>query len=167
MTERPRHGPEHILRGLSLPRRVGQLAAGLGGLVTATIVGLLWATEPGELPPRTRIAFAAVIGIGMTWAGFAGWALARRPLFAVDRVIGAWLAVAFSALMTLGMVTVALTRASAAGALSCGGICAALTVSSGTMLARSRAYGRWMLATRHDLEHQQPTQPGRIHHEPS
>jgi hypothetical protein len=80
MTERPRYGPDDIVRGLSLPRRVGHLVAGLGGLAAAAAIALLWATEPGELPLRTRIAFMAVIGIGLTWAGLAGWTLASRPL---------------------------------------------------------------------------------------
>src|SRR5690349_19341549 len=47
MTERPGYDPEHIVRGLSLPRRGGHLVAGLGGLTTVAVVGLLWATEPG------------------------------------------------------------------------------------------------------------------------
>jgi hypothetical protein len=155
MTERPRYGPEHIVRGLSLPRRVGHLVAGLGGLVTAAVVALLWVTEPGELPVRTRIAFAAMIGIGMTWAGFAGWALARRPLFAIDRVIAAWLAVTFSALTTLAMVTIALTRASTAGALACGALGTTLTLAASTTLARARTYRGTLLASRHELERQE------------
>ena len=155
MTERPGHGPEHIVRGLSLPRRVGHLMAGLGGLAMAVNVALLWATEPGALPVRTRIAFAAVIGIGMMWAGFAGWALARRPLFAIDRVIAGWLAVTFSALTTLGMVAIALTRAGTAAALACGGLGATLTVVAGAVLARARAYRRTLLARRHELEREE------------
>ncbi|MGB2572099.1 hypothetical protein ACPFP2_27180 [Micromonospora citrea] len=158
MTERPRYGPEHIVRGLSLPRRVAHLVAGLGGLTMAAAVGLLWATEPGVLPGRTRIAFAAVIGIGLTWAGFAGWALARRPLFAVDRVIAAWLAVTFSALAALGMVTIALSRATAAVVFACGGVGATLTVAAGTMLARARAHRRTLLARRDELERLQRDQ---------
>lgn len=152
MTERPGYGPEHIVRGLSLPRRVGHLVAGLGGLTTAAIVGLLWATEPGVLPVRTRLAFAAVIGIGLTWTGFAGWALARRPLFALDRVIAAWLAVTFSTLFALGMMTIAVSRAGTAVVLACGGVGATLTVAAGTMLARARAHRRTLLARRDELE---------------
>jgi len=155
MTERPSYGPEHILRGLSLPRCVGHLVAGLGGLAVAVVVGLLWATEPDDLPVRTRVAFAAVIGIGTMWAGFAGWALVRRPLFAVDRVIAAGLAVTFSALMTLGMVTIALTRAGTAAALACGGLGATSTVGAGTVLVRARAYRRTLLARRDELERQE------------
>ncbi|MET8322221.1 hypothetical protein [Micromonospora sp. NPDC005189] len=152
MTESPRYSPDDIVRGLSLPRRVGLLLAGLGGLAAAATIGLLWATEPGELPLRTRIAFTAMIGIGIAWAGFAGWALARRPLFAVDRVIAAWLAVTFSALTALGMVTVAVTRASTAGILAGGGLGVTLTVVASMMLARARAYRRALLARRHELE---------------
>jgi hypothetical protein len=166
MTERPGYGPEHIMRGLSLPRRVGHLVAGLGGLTTAAVVGLLWATEPGVLPVRTRIAFAAVIGIGVTWAGFAGWALARRPLFAVDRVIGAWLAVTFSSLIALGMVTIALSRASTAVVLACGGVGATLIAAAGTLVARARAHRRALLTRRDDLERLAPIQEGTHHERP-
>ncbi|MEV1329214.1 hypothetical protein AB0J20_06525 [Micromonospora costi] len=120
----------------------------------AMVVGLLWATEPNGLPVRTRIAFAAVIGIGLTWAGFAGWALARRPLFAVDRVIAAWLAVTFSALMTLGMTTIALARAGTPVVVACGGFGATLTVMASVILARARAYRRTLLARRHELGRQ-------------
>jgi len=78
MTERPGYSPDQIMRGLSLPRRVAHVTVGLGGLAAAATIGLLWATEPGDLPLRTRIAFTTLIAIGLAWAGFAGWALARR-----------------------------------------------------------------------------------------
>ena len=152
MTEHPGYGPEHIMRGLSLPRRVGYLVAGLGGLATAAVVVVLWTTEPGVLPLRTRIAFATVIGIGLTWAGFAGWALARRPLFAIDRVIASWLAVAFSALVALATVAIALSRAGTAVVLACGGVGATLTIAAGAMLARARAHRRTLLDRRDELQ---------------
>jgi hypothetical protein len=152
MTERPGYGPQHIVRGLSLPRRVAHLVAGFGGLTVASAVALLWATEPGVLPGRTRMAFAAVIGIGLTWAGFAGWAVTRRPLFALDRVIAAWLAVTFSTLTTLAMVPIALTRAGTPVVVACGAIGATLTVAAGAMLARARAHRRTLLALRDKLE---------------
>jgi hypothetical protein len=161
MTERPGYGPEHILRGLSLPRRVGHLLAGLGGLTMAALVGLLWATEPGTLPLRTRVAFAAMIGIGLTWAGFAGWALARRPLFAADRVIAAWLAVTFSALVALGMVTIALSRAGTAAVVASGGVGTTFTVGAAALLARARAHRRALLARRDELERLERDPPAR------
>lgn len=78
--------------------------------------------------------------------------MARRPLFALDRVIAGWLAVTFSALMTLGMVTVALTRASTAGVLAGGGLGVTLTAVASTTLARAYAYRRALLARRQQLE---------------
>src|SRR5688500_1004535 len=107
MTDQPGYPVEHILRGLTLPRRIGYAAAGLGGLAGATMIGTLWATEPTPLPARTQFAFAGLMAIGLAWAAFAAWALARRPLFAVDRVIAATLAVGFSLLTTVGAVGVA------------------------------------------------------------
>ena len=152
MTERPTHGSDHILRGLSLPRRIGQVLAGLGGLTVAVTITLLWATEPGELPLRTRIAFAAIIGVGTTWAGFAGWVIARRPLFAIDRLIAGWLAVAFSVLTTLGLPTVAVMRGSGAAAGASAGLGVVLTAAAGVTLVRARAYRRTLLARRDRLQ---------------
>jgi hypothetical protein len=92
----------------------------------------------------------------MTWAGFAGWALLRPPLFAVDRVIAAWPAVTFSALMTLGMVTIAVARAGTAVAFARGGLGATLTLVAGTVLARASGYRRTLLARRDERERQEP-----------
>jgi hypothetical protein len=79
----------------------------------------------------------------------------HRPLFALDRVIAAWLAVTFSALMTLGMVTIALTRATTAGVLACDALSLTLTVMASTMLVRARAYRTTLLARRDELERRQ------------
>jgi len=57
--------------------------------------------------------------------------------------------------MTLGMVTIALTRASAAGALACGALGTALTLVASTTLARARTYRKTLLASRHELERQE------------
>jgi hypothetical protein len=43
-------------------------------------------------------------------AGFAAWVLARRPLFALDRIVAATLALTFSAVTTAGAATLAMTR---------------------------------------------------------
>ena len=85
--------PEDVINQLStrlsLPRRIATAVALLGGLAVAAVVGLLWATEPG-LPPRTQLAFGALIAGGLAWACYGVWALTRRtPLFALDRLIAA------------------------------------------------------------------------------
>src|ERR671916_3074746 len=98
MTEQPGYTPDRILRGLSLPRRISYVVAGLCGLLGAAMLAMLWATEPARLPARTQLAFGALILVGLAWAAFAAWALARRPLFAMDRLVAAALAVGFSTL---------------------------------------------------------------------
>jgi hypothetical protein len=45
-------------------------------------------------------SFAFLIVVGLAGTGFAVLALARRPLFAVDRIVAATLALVFSAVTT-------------------------------------------------------------------
>lgn len=79
---------------LSLRRRILYVTVALAGLLGSGLVGLLWATEPA-LPPRTAIAFACLVVIGLAWAVFGTWAVTRRaPLFARDRVLAGWLGLA-------------------------------------------------------------------------
>jgi len=157
--EQPGYPPDRVLRGLSLPRRVGYVVAGLGGLVGAAVVSMLWATEPAPLPARTQLAFAGLSVVGVTWAAFAAWALARRPLFAIDRVVAAALAVAFSTLTMVGAVAVALARSSTAGVLAGAGLGLALTAIAITMLVRARAHRTVLLARKRELE--EPSTPSK------
>jgi membrane protein YdbS with pleckstrin-like domain len=57
---------------LSLRRRVATVVALLGGLAVAAVVGLLWVTEPG-LPPRTQVAFGAIVVAGLAWVTYGVW----------------------------------------------------------------------------------------------
>jgi hypothetical protein len=152
MTERPGYPSSDILRGLSLPRRVGYVVAGLGGLAGAVMIGVLWATEPAELPARTQIAFAAMMAVGAVWAAFAAWALIRRPLFAIDRVIAAALAVVFSALTTVGAVVVSLVRSSTAGLAAAAGLGLPLVAVAVALLMRARTHRVTLLARRREVE---------------
>ncbi|WNV84692.1 hypothetical protein [Umezawaea sp. Da 62-37] len=152
MTDQPGYTPDQITRGLSLPRRIGYVLVGLAGLTAASVIGQLWATEPTALPARTQLAFAAMITIGLTWAGFGAYTVIRRPLFAVDRIIAAALALTFSTLMTAGTVVLALTRDSTAGVLTASAIGLVLIVAACTMLLRARTYRAALLARRRDLE---------------
>jgi hypothetical protein len=87
---------------LSLPSRLGHTALLLTSLGAAGVVGALLATETG-LPPRTRIAMAVLVAIGLSWAGFAAWVLARRRvLLAGHRVVAARMAIGFSSVFALG-----------------------------------------------------------------
>jgi hypothetical protein len=157
VTEQPGYPAQDILRGLSLPRRVGYLVAGLGGLAGAAMLGTLWATEPTPLPARTQLAFAALMAVGLSWAGFAAWALIRRPLFAADRVIAATLAVVFSTLTTIGAVAVAVARSSPPGGLAAAGVGLALIAVAASMLVRARRYRAGLLARERDLRPETPS----------
>jgi len=103
-----------VLAKLSAPmsfrRRIATVIALLGGLCAAGLIGLLWLTEP-ELPPRTQIAFGAFVVIGLAWAAYGSWALARRtPLFALDRVVAGWLALAATGFATVIAILVTVVR---------------------------------------------------------
>jgi len=91
---------------LPLPGRIGFVLLFLVGVGSAGVAGSLALTEPA-IPVRTRLAFAVMVAIGVTWAGFAAWVLARRRvLFGRHRVIAARLAVAFTGLFVLGAAAV-------------------------------------------------------------
>jgi hypothetical protein len=152
MTDRLPPGPGHLVRGLSLPRRIGYTVAGLGGLLGSGCISLLWATEPTSLPARTQAAFAAMIIVGMTWAGVAAWTLGRRPLFAIDRVVAAGLALALSVLWTIWGAALAWNRGGLIALLTVAGVGLAFAVVSGTLLLRARAYRATLLDRKRRLE---------------
>ncbi|MER5645762.1 hypothetical protein [Streptosporangium sp. NPDC002524] len=135
---------------LSLRRRIGNVVALLGGLGGALFTGLLWATEPA-LPGRTHLAFGALVALGLGWAGYGAWALTRRtPLFALDRVIAAWLAVAATGLLTAGTAAVAATRGTWAGTAGVA-VAATLAVLAVAVLLRARADRAALLRRRREL----------------
>jgi hypothetical protein len=134
---------------LSLRRRIATIAAMLGGLGVAILVGLLWATEPG-LPPRAQVAFGGIVVVGLAWLGYGAWVLTRRlPLFALDRVVAAWMALAACGLTAVPVATVAISRQRMeAVALTTVVVLLALATVN---LIRARAYRAALLRRRRDL----------------
>ncbi len=89
---------------LALPSRIGHTALLLAALAMVTVIGALLLTEP-DLPARTRIAFVAMLAIGVSWVVFATWVLRRRHvLYARHRVVAGWMSVTFSTAFTAGCV---------------------------------------------------------------
>lgn len=146
----PRPVPEALARTLaretSLRARLRYAAVGLAGLCGAALIATLWATEPGPLPPRTRAAFAALIALGLGWAALAAWTLARRrPLYARDRVMAAWLALAAAVATTSAGTALAAARGGAPAALAAGLTGLTLVLLAGALLMRARARRRALL----------------------
>ncbi|MDT0306904.1 transmembrane transport protein [Streptomyces sp. DSM 44917] len=137
----------------SLRARMRHVAVGLAGGCGAALIALLWATEPGPLPLRTRVAFGGLIAVGLAWAAFAGWVLSRRrPLFARDRVLGARLALVVStATGVAGTALAAVRGTGAAGVLAAASAGALLVAAAGVLLARARSRRRELLRLRDSL----------------
>ncbi|MFD5438620.1 transmembrane transport protein [Kitasatospora sp. NPDC127067] len=152
----PREVPAELERALaaevSLRSRMRHVAVGLAGGCGAALVSVLWATEPGPLPFRTRAAFAGLITVGLAWAAFAGWVLSRRrPLFARDRVLGARLALVVTAVTGVAGVAVAAVRGTTAGTLAVALAGAGLVATAGLLLVRAQSRRRELLELRDSL----------------
>ncbi|MFC3982584.1 hypothetical protein [Streptosporangium jomthongense] len=133
--EEPRMSARETIEGLesalSKGRRMRAVTALLAGSVGTAFVGALWLGEPGPLPGRTRLAFAVFTVCCVAWAGYGGWLVTRRvPLFAVDRVIAAWIGLAAAVATTAVLVVAAVQRGGGAGAaLAVGGVFVAVALA--------------------------------------
>ncbi len=138
---------------VALPSRIGYTALLLAGLAVATAIGSLLATE-SDLPARTQAAFAVVVGVGLAWAGFAAWVLARRHvLFASHRVIAARMGVAFSALFTTAAAGVWLGWAhQQSGALAAAAVGAAMLAAAVLVLLKARRRVLEITARKREIE---------------
>lgn len=108
---------------LSLKARLGYVALMLVSTAMTAMIVSLWLTEV-DLPQRTQLAFGVMSVIGASWMAFSLWALlARRPLFARDRLIAGRMAVAFTSVFLVGAVAaVLITGHAAAYAVSFTGV---------------------------------------------
>lgn len=153
----PRPSADELRRRLAaeitLPSRVGYTALLLAGLAVAAVAGSLLATEPG-LPARTQAAFAIITGVGLAWAVFAGWVLARRRvLFVSHRVIAGRMAVTFSGLFTAGALGVWLAGSrQPAGALAAAAVGGAMLATAVVVLLHARRRMRGIAARKREIE---------------
>ncbi|MFF7216131.1 transmembrane transport protein [Streptomyces sp. NPDC008238] len=153
----PRELERALAAEASLGSRMRHVAVGLAGASAAALVALLWATEPDPLPARTRAAFAALIAVGLAWAAFAGWVLSRRrPLFARDRVLGAWLALLVTVVTGVAGTALAAARVTAAGTLATASTGAVLVAAAALVLVRAQRRRRELLRLRDALRREAP-----------
>ncbi|MEV7808398.1 hypothetical protein AB0O28_36160 [Microbispora sp. NPDC088329] len=119
MTEEPRLSAREMIErlepALSRARRVRAVTSLLSGLSGTAFMTALWGGEPGPLPGGTQVVFALLIVACLAWAGYGGWLLmCRVPLFATDRVVAAWIALASSLATTAVLATLAVRRGTGA-----------------------------------------------------
>ena len=92
---------------------------GVGGLAGAAVCGGLAASEPAEIPARTRIALGVLALIGLSWAAFAGVILRRGSVnSAVHGTLAARMGFAYTLLATAATGIITLSghaKAAAAG----------------------------------------------------
>ena len=93
-------------------------------LVVSVFLALLlalWATEPGPLPGRLHVAFAAMACIALCWICVTTWILTRRSCpTAIDRLATAWMATAACSLFLAVSTSIALLRGDAFSVLGLG-----------------------------------------------
>jgi hypothetical protein len=92
--------------------------AGISGAAGAVLLITLQATEP-HLPGSTRLMFALLTLVCLGWTAYGGWAVFRRPLFALDAVVAGWLAVGASVAVTVALVAVTESLAAALTGAGC------------------------------------------------
>ncbi|MEV4799739.1 hypothetical protein AB0K18_06960 [Nonomuraea sp. NPDC049421] len=157
--EKPRLSAQELLDrlepALSLRRRVRAVATLVAGVAGALFVIGLWASEPGPLPGRTQLAFGLFTAFCLGWACYGGWLLTRRvPLFATDRVVAGWLALAASAVTTTLLVVVAVQRGEGLGvALGAGGPVVAVALA---LTIRAHVRRAALLRRRRELSGDEP-----------
>ncbi|MFG1682630.1 hypothetical protein ACGFNP_20860 [Nonomuraea sp. NPDC049269] len=154
MNDEPRLSAEQMIERLSGAlspwRRLRGVAALVAGLAGAVFVVLLWATEPGPLPGRTQLAFAMFTLFCLAWAGYGSWAITRRAaLFALDRVIAAWLALAASIATTALTMTLAAQRGS--GLLPAVGVGVVFIAVAAVLAVRAHAGRAALLRRKREL----------------
>lgn len=107
-----------------MPGRLAHTALLVAGLGMTTLSASLLLTE-SALPARTQAAFGAIAVIGIAWAAFAAWVLARRKvLFGRQRIVASRMAVAFTLLFLAGAVGLR-ERIGYGGVFTAGLLCAA------------------------------------------
>jgi len=137
---------------LSLRARLGYVGLFAASLLMASGVAALTVTEI-NLPGRARAAFVLLIVIGLSWAWFAGWMLARRRvLLAGHRVLAARLALACCSVYTIACIALGVSGQASAGAFVAAAIGAGQTAIAALLYVQARRGVDALVARRRALE---------------
>jgi hypothetical protein len=138
---------------LSWSARLRYIGLLLGASTMTAIVAALLLTEPA-LPPRTTIALATLVAIGLGWVGFAAWVLThKRILLGRHRVVAGRLAVGANIVFVLGAVLVGAATGSAS-AFTAAGLGVLMLGVAVVMLLRANATFRRLSVRREQLARQ-------------
>lgn len=134
-----------LIRGeLSSARRWFYRVILLATSVWVAAILSLWMTEPGPLPGRLHVAFAALTVVGIGWISVLLWILIRRRCpTALDRLATSWMATLACCVFLAVSLPIALLRGHLLAAMSLGvtGLAllgAALFMLRGAYLLRAR-----------------------------
>ena len=143
----------HRLAALELsPRaRTGYVLLLLAAAAMTAILAALLLTEP-DLPLRTSVAFAAMTLIGVSWVVFAGWVLSRkRILLGKQSVVAGRMAVAFTAVFTVGAIAIGYATQQPA-AKNAGGLGLVMLLVAVLMWLRAKRHFTALSNRRQELE---------------
>ena len=122
---------------LSVHSRIGHVALLLASAAMTVVVASLWLTEPALLP-RTRVAFAVMTLVGLSWMAFSGWVLSRRrPLLGHDSLVAGRLAVTCTSTFAGGALAVGYSSGEQA-AYAAAAMGVVLIAAAVTLLLRAR-----------------------------
>ena len=137
---------------LSMRARIGYASLLAVSVLMATTVAALSLTE-ADLPARARAAFSLLIVIGLSWAAFAGWMLARRRvLLAGHRVLATRMALVCCSVYTVACLALGVSGQAGSSAFIAAGLGAAQTIVAGLLYAQARRGVDALVARRRALE---------------
>jgi hypothetical protein len=136
---------------LSPAARLGHVLLLLAAAAISIVIASLLATEP-TLPLRTRLSFALMLAMGLSWIVYSTWALTHvRSLLANLRVVAGRMAVAFTAAFAFGALGLGIATGTTGFYLASGLGAGMLAIAIG-LLVRAHRHLANLQARRRALE---------------
>lgn len=135
---------------VSFRSRIGLLVLFLVATGASVTLTSLLATEK-DLPPRTLVAFVALLLVNLSWMTYAAWVLAARRMLFNHRVVAGWIACAAAAGFTAGAAILGAATGAGAAFAAAGTGLVLLIIAIGLLL-RARRDLRALQQRRSELE---------------